>query len=131
MTVRLALTIATLAGLGVLACPAAGISKTRVLSLGGDAPGFGDPSADSRCCSVEDSTLALGILEDWKIEVEAPPADGNATASGSGPNQESAAALAVKTDPGTADLEAARVAAPPQSGLSRMLSAVIDLGSKR
>jgi hypothetical protein len=130
MTVRLVIMIATLASLGVLACPAAGISKTRVLSLGGDAPGFGDPSADSRCCSVEDSTLALGILEDWKIEVEAPPApDGNATASGTGPNQESAAAPAVQTDPGTADLEAAGVAAPPQSGLRRMLSAVIDFGS--
>jgi hypothetical protein len=126
MTVRLVLTIATVAGLGILACPAAGISKTRVLSLGGDAPGFWDSSADSRCCSVEDSTLALGLLQDWKIEVEAPPTP-DATASGSGPNQESA----VQTDPGTADLEAARVAAPPQSGLSRMLSAVIDLGSKR
>ena len=52
MTVRLALTIATLAGLGVLACPAAGISKTRILSLGGDVPGFWDLSADARCCSV-------------------------------------------------------------------------------
>ena len=125
MTVRSALTIATVAGLGILACPARGhFEDESAVSWGRRR--FGDSSGDSRCCSVEDSTLALGILEDWKIEVEAPPAP-DATASGSGPNQE----FAVQTDPGTADLEAARVAAPPQSGLSRMLSAVIDLGSKR
>jgi len=127
MTVRLALTIAALAGLGVLAFPAAGISETRVLSLGGDALG---PSQEQPATSVP---------VDWKIEVQAPPAmdasipDGGA---GGGPNQSGdsaadVAAPAIATDPGTADLEAARVAAPPQSGLRRMLSAVIDLGSKR
>ena len=129
MTVRLVLTIATLGSLGVLASSAADISEARVLSL----------VADSRCCSVEDSTLALGPLQeapdmstpaDWRIEVEAPVApDANATASGDGPNPKSAAAPAIQTDPGIAELEAARVAAPPQSGLRRMLSAVIDLGS--
>ena len=133
MTVRLVLTIAT-AGLVVLTSPAAGISKTRVLSLGGDAGGFGDPSADSRCCSVEDSTLALGLLQDWKIEVQAPPAPDASTRVGGGPNQSpdvaaDVAAPVVATDPEAADQEAARVAAPPQSGLRSMLSAVIDLGS--
>jgi hypothetical protein len=140
MTMRLVLTIATLAGL--LASPTAGISETRVLSVGGDAPGFWAPSAESRCCSPEDSLLALGpLLEepnpsiptDWKIEVQAPAATyagGPYSSAGGGPNQSpDGAADTVATAPGTADLEAARVAAPPQSGLRRMLSAVIDLGS--
>jgi hypothetical protein len=147
MTVRLALTIAALAGLGISAFPAAGMSETRILSLGGDAPGFWDPSAESRCCSSGESTLALGPFQeqpatstptDWKTEVQAPPAaDAIARDSGAGgganqrPNAAAdVAAPAVATDPGTGDL-AARVAAPPQSGLGRILSAVIDLGSKR
>jgi hypothetical protein len=144
MTVRLALTIAALAGLGISAFPAAGMSETRILSLGGDAPGFWDPSAESRCCSSGESTLALGPFQeqpatstptDWKTEVQAPPAADATAPSGGGANQRpnaaaDVAAPAVATDPGTGDL-AARVAAPPQSGLGRILSAVIDLGSKR
>jgi hypothetical protein len=134
MTVRLVLTIAALAGLAVLTSPAASISEARVLSLRGDAPEFWDPSADSRCCSVEDSALALGLLQDWKVEVEAPTApDASTRVSGADEglnlSPTNVATPIVTTDPETADQEAARVAAPPQSGLRRILSAVIDLGS--
>jgi hypothetical protein len=138
MTMRLVLTIATLAGLGLLASSTAGISETRVLSVGGDAPGFW--AAESRCCSPEEPLLPLGSLlkqpnpsipTDWKIEVQAPAATyagGPDSGAAGGPNQSPGAADTVATAPGTADLEAAPVAAPPQSGLRRMLSAVIDLG---
>ncbi|MBV8103433.1 MAG: hypothetical protein JO223_02200 [Hyphomicrobiales bacterium] len=122
MTVRSMLTIAALAGLGILASPGAGVSETRVLSLGGDALG-----------SLQEQP-ATSIPTDWKIEVQAPLGADASAPDGGDPNQrpDSAAdfaASAVATNPGAADLEAARVAAPPQSGLKRMLSAVIDLGS--
>src|SRR5208283_4588392 len=99
-----------------------GISETRVLSLGGDALALG-PFQEQPATSVP---------MDWKIEVQALAAvDASIPDGGAGgdPNQSTDAAAdvatpAIATDSATADLEAASVAAPPQSGLRRMLSAV-------
>ena len=60
-------------------------------------------------------TRSNSTQSDWKMEIEgavAPDASGY-------------------TEPEAADLEAANVAAPPQSQLRRMFSAFIDLGSNR
>ena len=126
MTVRWVLMIVALTGLAILGSSASGISKTRPLLTGG-AIGLWDPAEGSVCCSVEDSALEL---EPPHTQAVSTPADWTArtrTATRSPRRRASAA----QTDPAIADLEAARVAAPPQSQLRRMLSAFIDLGANR
>lgn len=120
MTMRSVLMIVALTGLGILASSATGISKTMPLVTGGDALGLWDPAEGSACCSVDDLTL----------ELELPPTS-STSPDASGYQEPEAAASVAQTDPASADLEAARVAAPPQSQLRRMFSALIDFGANR
>ncbi len=126
MTVRWVLMIVALTGLAILGSSASGISKTRQL-LNGGAIGLWDSAEGSVCCSVEDSALGLEPLHTQAVST---PADWTAP-DGNGDQGLEAALSSAQTDPGIGDLEAARVAAPPQSRLRRMLSAFIDLGANR
>jgi hypothetical protein len=133
MTMRSVLMVVALTGLGILAPPASGISKTMPLLTGGGALDLSDSAGWSACCSVDDSILELGLppttpsstQPGWKIEIE------GAVSDASGYQEPETAASVAQTDPGTADLEAASVAAPPQSRLRRMFSAFIDFGANR
>ena len=117
-------------------CRPDGISHIGVLGVGN----FQDQAASQRrrhwplglsqgsvCCSVEDSALGLEPLHTQAVST---PADWTAP-DGNGDQGLEAALSSAQTDPGIGDLEAARVAAPPQSRLRRMLSAFIDLGANR
>ena len=111
------------------------------------AAGLSDLTEGSPCCSADDSTLQVGLLEAQRgmfgpadrkgiatQAVVAPDAGAQTGGVDSSSNRKfdieaNVDVPGVETDPGDSGLDAARVAEPPRSALRRLLTAIMELGS--
>jgi hypothetical protein len=134
MTIRLTMATVSLAGLAVLGFHVAGFSETRHLTNDDDALDLSDLTVASRCCSLEDYPLQVRLLEAQRMSgpagvkdtatlVTAAPDAGTQTSRMDGEANREFGIEANAAVPGVnSGLDAASVAEPPQSALSRLLN---------
>jgi hypothetical protein len=129
MTVRLILVIA-LGCPAFLAYPQTGFCETRLLSVEGGAPALSDSTRSSPCCTVEALAPMTGseVPGGGGLPAQAPAAPG-AGQMRDGDNRTAASATGVVQAASGGSIDAAVVAAPPQSLWRRFWGAILDLGS--
>jgi hypothetical protein len=133
MTVRLILVIA-LGCPAFLAYPQTGFCETRLLSAEGAAPALSDSTRSGPCCTVEGLAPVAGsdVPGGGGLPAQAPAAPDAAPGAGQmrdGDNRTAASATGVVQAASGGSIDAAVVAAPPQSLWRRFWSAILDLGS--
>jgi hypothetical protein len=126
MTVRLILVIA-LGCPAFLAHPQTGFCETRLLSAEGAAPALSDSTRSGPCCTVEGLAPVAG--SDVPGGGGLPAAAPGAGQMRDGDNRTAASATGVVQAASGDSIDAAVVAAPPQSLWRRFWSAILDLGS--
>jgi hypothetical protein len=130
MTVRLILVIA-LGCPAFLAYPQTGFCETRLLSAEGAAPALSDSTRSGPCCTVEGLAPVAGsdVPGGVGLPAPAPAAAPGAGQMLDGDNRTAASATGVVQAASGGSIDAAVVAAPPQSLWRRFWSAILDLGS--